>query len=896
MENSLYKSLIHQTAILKQLDAFRASGRFCDVTVGAGGKTFKCHRVLLAASSSYFESLFLLGQQMQSDHVTFVPLVSASSFEEILRFIYMAEFTISPDNADDLLEAATMLRIQPMVEAISHFSRSFQEGAATHTERTTGSKSKLGQDGSKPSQDESSSGLAKKARLDDKILPGDEETDTTRVQTKLSTQRQLDSHYSSAESQRGSKKVYPEACYLTGASRRSQYDRDLTVTVKREREDPGYDVAAGSAGSRGDAEPEVPVGPDIGEQGRGQWAINKQSLHHDRSTSVLRKEDQPGAESTEEESRPTFRCALEENVATHGQLFEERLTCDKPVKREALPGVAGDGGGVLTESFSGKSPPASCNTDGQSVGMSAAELLKTLSRRYECAQHQQAQEMSDTELQRARPSPLPKDNETSESALLSLWQKKTGPKQADSDTSQFFTPSRLEHRSSPPDTRPARGPDQRAATAAVVPTLAALLESPASSSPPGKERAAWTGDPLVRRGPAEQYRSSRRLATGPTPRYQRGQSPEMPGQTDRPCTDERSSQRGIAQPRSSKRTSRRGVLQSRKSVDKILTRLLTRDSYRDTEEDVGCKKKDVDGEEWAGIGASQTLRSMCGEYLTSLPQKGKDGSGVSSPEVHKGDISGQKKEETFPQSAGEGGVLGTTAGTSPDGDGNKEKHRPSSDTISSEKEPRVSQEMPCLPEYPHVMTSQPVQATDPLSAAPSQHVTPGLLCSKANSESVGDDHWLTASETLRRISRTRTLADTRTGTEKEPGAVSRSAEKQEGLDHAGLQSQQGTSVKTEDDREVSGQDTPDTWQLQQTVGPGRTGGGEDSVIPGWSLRAETDRSLLGPATGTQGPGKGRHHTPGNTTSQARGNGYAACDILKSIIHYHGQERQDQPPR
>ncbi|CAH1233212.1 ZBTB17 [Branchiostoma lanceolatum] len=1038
MDNSLYKSLIHQTAILKQLDAFRVSGRFCDVTVGAGGKTFKCHRVLLAASSSYFESLFLLGQQMHSDYVTFVPLVSASSFEEILRFIYMAEFTISPENADDLLEAATMLRIQPMVEAITHYSRSFREGAAVsgasapHTEPS----SKRGQNEAKPSQNEGT--FAKKARLDDNILPTVGQTTATHGHPSVSTQLPH-----SRDRQLVSDTVYPEACYLTDTSPNSQYDQGATITIKREREDPGYDAAAckperptSSAGKQRKDDTDVPVGPDTQKEGRVQWAINKQPLYHDGSRSVLmRKENQSGAESAEGNSCPTFRRAVEQNPTTHGQIFQEHLTGEEPgnIKLEAPSGMvtAGKNGelfdlqgqhGLSTasdrgdDSFQADPCPSASNTDGspgQAIGMSAAELLKTLSRRYECAKHQQ--EITDTEVQGTRPSPRPKDDENSDSPLFSSWleeahspqagvqklpSKKKSKKQPKKqiqkvgpDTSQLFAPGGSEHHNLQSETRPAQGSDQsktrpaqgsdrsktrpaqgsdrsetrpaqgsdrsktrpaqgsdrsktrpaqgsdrsetrpaqgsdrRAVAAAVGPTLAALLESPASSSAPDAERAAWTGvSAVVQREPVDQYRQPLRLGRGSIPQYRHGGSSEVFGPTDKPCDNGQNSQGGIAQPHGSKITTspnepiprpRRAVPQSRKSMDKILTRLLTRDSYRDTEGDLGSDGNvtDAAGEEWAGVGASQTLRSMCGEYLTTLPQRRTGDSGISTIEVHKeATAEGRHATLMFPQSTVGGGVLGSTSSmASSVGDG-KVKYWASSDKLSSDKEPRVSlKDTPGTPrsgktqysctDLPARGTDQsdlPARRTDQLSAAPSHHVPPGLLTySKDTSESVGDDHRLTASETLRRISgRTRTLAsssqvpDARTGTEEDTGAVSGPVgglKSQEGPGHTGEQSLQVTGIKKEENEDASAQDMPEMWQ---TLGRSRTVGDEDSVRPGWTLRAETDRPPLVPSMGVQG----QHHPAGNTTSQERYKDYAACDILKSMIHYHGQERQDQAPR
>ncbi len=43
------------------MNAFRKRGQLCDVVVKVGGREFPAHRVVLAASSDYFDAMFSSG-------------------------------------------------------------------------------------------------------------------------------------------------------------------------------------------------------------------------------------------------------------------------------------------------------------------------------------------------------------------------------------------------------------------------------------------------------------------------------------------------------------------------------------------------------------------------------------------------------------------------------------------------------------------------------------------------------------------------------------------------------------------------------------------------------------------------------------------------------------------
>ena len=83
-----YSSKNYHAHLVARLYSFQEDNRYTDVCIKIDGKEFHAHRVLLAASTRYFESMFD-GNYIESKRTT-VPLhnLPAYSFETILSYIY----------------------------------------------------------------------------------------------------------------------------------------------------------------------------------------------------------------------------------------------------------------------------------------------------------------------------------------------------------------------------------------------------------------------------------------------------------------------------------------------------------------------------------------------------------------------------------------------------------------------------------------------------------------------------------------------------------------------------------------------------------------------------------------------------------------------------------------
>ena len=76
----------------KQLHLIRNNNEFCDIDIHVGNETFRAHKVVLAAGSSYFHAMFFSG--MMEDRADFITLheVDPKVFAVLLDFIYLGNY------------------------------------------------------------------------------------------------------------------------------------------------------------------------------------------------------------------------------------------------------------------------------------------------------------------------------------------------------------------------------------------------------------------------------------------------------------------------------------------------------------------------------------------------------------------------------------------------------------------------------------------------------------------------------------------------------------------------------------------------------------------------------------------------------------------------------------
>ena len=109
------------TEAFASFNAMREAGELTDVALVFGNERVRCHKVVLAASSDYFRGMFLA--DMSESKAEEVPMhgIDAPTGRLLVEYLYANNITITPDNAQGLLEAAEMLLLLDLKQSAEEF-------------------------------------------------------------------------------------------------------------------------------------------------------------------------------------------------------------------------------------------------------------------------------------------------------------------------------------------------------------------------------------------------------------------------------------------------------------------------------------------------------------------------------------------------------------------------------------------------------------------------------------------------------------------------------------------------------------------------------------------------------------------------------------------------------
>lgn len=116
-----FESPSHMGTLLSGLNALRSKGLLLDITLIAGGKYFKAHRVVLASCSDYFRAMFT--DEMKESRLSEICLngVSAEGMKYLLDYAYTSKLALSLSNIQDVLSAASHVQLLAVIEACSSY-------------------------------------------------------------------------------------------------------------------------------------------------------------------------------------------------------------------------------------------------------------------------------------------------------------------------------------------------------------------------------------------------------------------------------------------------------------------------------------------------------------------------------------------------------------------------------------------------------------------------------------------------------------------------------------------------------------------------------------------------------------------------------------------------------
>ena len=120
-EEYWYKPKAPFCETLKNLSKFRKNSLLCDVEIKVGYLEFQAHKNILAASSPYFEAMFLSGMAESRQKQVTLQGIDANAFDSIMGLIYEGQIRITTENVQSILSTASIFHIDHLKQACSEF-------------------------------------------------------------------------------------------------------------------------------------------------------------------------------------------------------------------------------------------------------------------------------------------------------------------------------------------------------------------------------------------------------------------------------------------------------------------------------------------------------------------------------------------------------------------------------------------------------------------------------------------------------------------------------------------------------------------------------------------------------------------------------------------------------
>ena len=116
-----YSSRNDLLSTFKRMDTFRANTQLCDVTLMAGERKIRAHRVIMAGFSDYFDAMFNgdLAETIQDE--VHIRNVDPDALASLVDFAYTGELEMRVDNVENLLTVACLLQVESVKQNCSGF-------------------------------------------------------------------------------------------------------------------------------------------------------------------------------------------------------------------------------------------------------------------------------------------------------------------------------------------------------------------------------------------------------------------------------------------------------------------------------------------------------------------------------------------------------------------------------------------------------------------------------------------------------------------------------------------------------------------------------------------------------------------------------------------------------
>ena len=120
-DSQLFRCREQPLEAFAQMQQMREEGKLCDVILEVEGTEIHAHRLVLAASSSYFYSMFVRDMLESRQQKITLQGVDPEAMQMLVEFAYSTKLEITTSNVQSLMTAASLFNFSTVFKATSRF-------------------------------------------------------------------------------------------------------------------------------------------------------------------------------------------------------------------------------------------------------------------------------------------------------------------------------------------------------------------------------------------------------------------------------------------------------------------------------------------------------------------------------------------------------------------------------------------------------------------------------------------------------------------------------------------------------------------------------------------------------------------------------------------------------
>ncbi len=124
VDKLIFHSSNHCDDCFKKMEEFRIKDQLTDITLVAGEKSIRAHKVVISSLCDYFSVMFTGDLAETQQDVVTLNNIDPEALEALVKYAYTSELEIRVDNVESLLASSSILQIKNVRDACCDFMKS----------------------------------------------------------------------------------------------------------------------------------------------------------------------------------------------------------------------------------------------------------------------------------------------------------------------------------------------------------------------------------------------------------------------------------------------------------------------------------------------------------------------------------------------------------------------------------------------------------------------------------------------------------------------------------------------------------------------------------------------------------------------------------------------------